>query len=69
MNNWISVNDRLPEKSGKYKIKGTTGSINPKPFEEISNYVKRANEYGYWGTCFDWKQATHWQPLPESSNG
>ena len=65
---WIKVSDSLPDKSGRYKIKGTYGSISPKPFEEVSRFFKRSDGYGYFGSCFDWKQATHWMELPERPN-
>jgi hypothetical protein len=60
MSEWISVKDRLPTKSGLYKIKGDSGSINSEPFEEVSPFILRPNNIGYFGSCFDWKKATHW---------
>jgi hypothetical protein len=65
MAEWISVSDSLPIKQGRYKIKGWNGSINAKPFEEESVWFMRSNGTGYFGSCFDWKRATHWQTLPD----
>ena len=66
MSEWISVEDSLPNKTGIYRIKGVSGSICRETFEEDSKWFQRSNGTGYFGSCFDWKRATHWMPLPES---
>ena len=54
MNKWISVKDRLPERTGRYL---THSNIEGQSLVAILWYEK----YGY---GFD-KEVTHWQPLPE----
>lgn len=54
---WISVEDRLPEKSGEYltycgEYDGTS----------ILNFEVMKTK-GKWKT--KWKEVTHWMPLPE----
>lgn len=66
---WISVKDHLPEKSGYYWIKGISGSIDAKEFVEKSFFVIRSNGFCYWNTCFDWKRATHWKPMEFTKDG
>ena len=62
---WISVGDRLPTNRGRYKIKGFNDAFRKSTFEEVSTFIIRKNGTHYFNTCFDWKKATHWMPLPE----
>lgn len=54
---WISVDERLPEREGKYLVCTTNGNIG------VGNFI---DYYGK-GThlCFDCWAVTHWMPLPE----
>ena len=54
---WISVEDRLPVREGKYLVCTTNGNIG------VGNFI---DYYGK-GThlCFDCWAVTHWMPLPE----
>lgn len=72
---WINVQDRLPEKAGRYLtfrnpscIRVTGFSLN---LESVDQYefhgMKRPgwydydSEYGY----YEWRDITYWMPLPE----
>ena len=54
---WISVEERLPETEGKYLVCTANGNIG------VGNFID------YYGTgkrlCFDTWAVTHWMPLPE----
>lgn len=63
-NNWISVEERLPEEGGKYKTKGFSDAFQNHPFEETGLYFKRSNGTGRFGNDCDWKKVTHWKPEP-----
>lgn len=54
---WISVDERLPNREGKYLVCTTNGNIG------VGNFI---DYYGK-GTClcFDCWAVTHWMPLPE----
>ena len=55
---WISVDERLPEREGKYLVCTANGNIG------VGNFI---DYYGK-GThlCFDCWVVTHWMPLPEA---
>ena len=62
-NGWISVEDRLPEKDGKYLVYDL-GQHRGVSTEEIRiTYFKRGDKYYdyMWKTHF-----SHWMPLPEA---
>lgn len=52
---WISVEDRLPEREGKYIAYTTRGTIEIARF--YSYYVNDKPQFDYW--------ITHWMPLPQ----
>lgn len=58
---WISVEERMPEKEGKYLVCTTKGNIG------VGNFID------YYGTgthlCFDGWAVSHWMPLPEQPKG
>jgi len=57
--NWISVKDRLPEKSGRYLIYFPERSTSP--MDAIWNVHEKT-----WGRDFDRTEyVTHWMPIPE----
>ena len=64
MNEWISVEDRLPDKNGKYRIKGTTGAFKDGSFDTVAIFKIRPTG-GIFMFGFDWQKITHWMPLPE----
>ena len=62
VNEWISVKDRLPEKSGRYIVFGL-GWNNEKKMSTLL-FGTKTNEWIATGAWKDWK-VTHWMPLPE----
>ena len=70
---WISVEDRLPIKSGEYFVYTTDENINTAEFDEDCG---DNGEFGFWKEYYqdggyldsEWVKAdwiTHWMPLPE----
>lgn len=60
---WISVNDRLPDKSGYYLILSDNGRAN------VLSYSVRHKAFNAFDLFEDARYAllcTHWMPLPES---
>ena len=55
---WISVDERLPDKEGKYLVCTTNGNIGVGDF--IDYYGKGTH------LCFACWAVTHWMPLPEA---
>ena len=55
-NEWISVEDRLPERCGHYLTYTTRGTIEISRFYPF--YVNDTSQFDYW--------ITHWMPLPEA---
>jgi hypothetical protein len=55
---WISVNDRLPEKSGDYLVTDSMAKM-------VAYFSYEHKEWDFFGLDF-WKDAdiTHWMPLP-----
>ena len=68
-NEWVSVEDRLPTKSGEYFVYTTDENISTAEFDED------CEEFGFWKEYYqdgayldsEWVKAdwiTHWMPLP-----
>ena len=57
---WISVEDRLPERIGKYLVFTVDRRI------YICNFI---NHYCHGNAQFDDYKVTHWMPLPEAPKG
>lgn len=60
---WVSVNDKLPEKEGRYlcwfgKNKNLIGA-------EIETYVREWEWFGNVASNTVFENITHWMPLPE----
>ena len=55
---WISVKDRLPQKSGKYTVKTVEGSISPHEHERVM--FGRLYPDGFMFHEGDWQYVTHW---------
>ena len=58
-NEWISVEDRLPEETGKYLVSTKNGVV----------YQTKYYSGGKWGQKDKGKNITHWMPLPEAPKG
>ncbi|MBQ1295712.1 MAG: DUF551 domain-containing protein [Clostridiales bacterium] len=58
MSGWISVKDRLPEKSGIYLVYGNRG--NGKTAIDTADFAVYQGYFSLWN--FD---VTHWMPLPQ----
>jgi hypothetical protein len=67
MSEWISIKDRLPEKTGYYIVAAEFDGEYPKCMIQTMHFVKVA--YGtpvnMWYDYEISKQITHWMPLPE----
>lgn len=76
-NQWISINDRLPDESGAYLcycgesfIKTMNIYSFAKNLKQVDKYDFRENKVGWyfydsdWGFC-ERTGITHWMPLPE----
>lgn len=57
---WISVNDRLPEKSGKYLVCTNRGNVYQTKF-----YSYPEETGGHWGQKDKGKSITHWMEMPK----
>ena len=55
---WISVDDRLPEKEGVYLVHTTYNIIETEVF-----YISKHDDISYWWDLDG--MVTHWMPLPE----
>jgi len=55
---WISVDERLPSKSGKYICCTTKGTILIERFYQLDD--------GGWFSNHNFCTVTHWMPLPEA---
>lgn len=78
MNNWISVNDRLPfeaeEDDYDYKciiVNATDGkTVRPMYYEHICVRGKMTNRWKWiFDRVYEGKPITHWMPLPEPPKG
>lgn len=56
--NWISVNERLPEREGKYLVFTTRGTVLIGSY--FSYYSTGDPTFDYW--------VTHWMPIPHPPN-
>lgn len=56
---WISVEYRLPEETGKYLVATKSGVV----------YQTKYYSGGKWGQKDKGKNITHWMPLPEAPKG
>jgi hypothetical protein len=78
-NRWISVEDRLPEKSGEYLVYTEMKDIFNAEFDGCFG---ENGEFGCWKSYYDshtlgfldaewtpYDGITHWMPLPESPEG
>jgi hypothetical protein len=55
---WVAVKDRLPVKSGKYKVKTVEGSISPYELERV--LFGKLYPDGFMFHEGDWQHVTHW---------
>ncbi len=65
---WISVKERLPDKSGKYIVyNGFSGNVYQAKFYTYGamRIIDGKSVVGHWGQRDKGKNITHWQPLPE----
>jgi hypothetical protein len=63
---WISVKDRLPEKSGKYRVRTIEGSIAPR-VGECWMFGKITHD-GFRFLEGDWQRVTHWAEDAQINN-
>ena len=56
---WISVEERLPEREGKYLVFTIKGEIKIEPYCTVA--INYEPQFNYW--------VTHWMPLPEPPKG
>lgn len=56
---WISVEDRLPEETGKYLVSTKNGVV----------YQTKYYSGGKWGQKDKGKNITHWMPMPDAPKG
>ena len=61
---WISVEDKLPEQSGKYLVCTKNGNVYQTKF-----YSYPENIGGHWGQKDKGRSITHWMPLPDAPKG
>ena len=61
---WISVEDKLPEKNQEVLVyRGDhSGLMNVYTYMDKNEWE---DDYGYWGRTYD-EGITHWMPLPKS---
>ena len=63
VNEWISVKDRLPEKSGQYLCWFGANKVAIGP--AIETYVDEWKAFGRLESLEKYPNITHWMPLPE----
>lgn len=64
MKDWISVEDRLPQKSGKYMVRAIWGSVDREIREEPALFQMYSHgKYGRFQYGFDWCTITHWKEI------
>lgn len=56
---WISVDERLPEREGKYLVFTVKGDIKIEPYCTVA--INYEPQFNYW--------VTRWMPLPEPPKG
>jgi len=70
MNNWVSVEDRLPNKNGKYlvAVKGKKKAKKRSFSGDVFGEMRKICALG--GGCWmEWRRdwdVTHWMPLPRA---
>ena len=66
MSEWISVDDRLPEKSGHYMVVHQTTSIrkNKSSSVDTDRYDENENTWEFFKSGI-MQEVTHWMPLPK----
>ena len=57
---WVSVDDRMPEISGKYIVCTKNDKVYQTKF-----YSYTENKGGHWGQKDKGRSITHWMPLPK----
>jgi len=55
---WISVDDRLPTKSGTYRVKAVVGSARPRESVGYIKGIMRGTGFSF--STGDWQKITHW---------
>ena len=71
-NEWISINDRLPELGTEVIVKIIPGNL----VTALTRYVRAENSVDYYwdnnypgyGNLYFPERITHWQPMPLTSN-
>lgn len=65
VNQWISCNDRLPDKTGYYLVCDSTAEFdNIRGRQDVSKFVI-GRHGGHWYGAIRRESITHWMPLPE----
>lgn len=62
---WVSVNDRLPEESGMYIVTANDGHAQRVSFVQ---WQKKNRMWNLTGARSYWR-VTHWQPMPQPPKG
>jgi hypothetical protein len=62
-NDWISVEDKYPEKEGRYKVRFIRGSMTPKITEEETDFTYMGNMRPRFRGEMDWCSVTHWKNI------
>lgn len=57
---WVDVDERLPDKSGKYIVCNRSGAVYQTKF-----YTYPENKGGHWGQKDKGKNIIAWMPMPE----
>ena len=57
---WVDVDERLPEKNGKYIVCNRNGAVYQTKF-----YIYPENKGGHWGQKDKGKNIIAWMPMPE----
>jgi len=79
MSGWISAEDRMPEKSGRYLVYTESGSCFDAGYDEniddgcpFGEWVEQFDSYTLGSLGSDWTpycEITHWMPLPDPPEG
>ena len=64
VNEWISVEDRLPSESGKYLVCTKKENVYQTKF-----YSYPESTGGHWGQKDKGRSITYWMPLPQAPKG
>lgn len=68
-NAWISVNDRLPEKSGEYLCFSKLKNILILPYSAINRAFNSYDKQPKGTVEYTQVNCSHWMPLPEYPKG